>query len=214
METQKTYAAITADIVRSTEIYEATGEPIRPILQRVISDVNQHFGEFLAVPFAITLGDEFQGLAKEVSVCPKIVHYLRLQLHPLRCRIGIGIGKIASPLMSSTLEMEGPAFSRSRSILERIKSTNRLTGYQSGCDSLDLTANTISMLIDLIQDEWTSKQWEAVRAYTTYGRLSDAGAELGISPQGVKRRLQSTHWAEINESVEALCSLLQQRCEC
>lgn len=208
MKDQRVYAALTVDIVSSTQVYEATGRPLRPILLKVTSAINEQFGEFLAVPFGITLGDEFQGLVKQPAACPRIIHHLRLLLRPLECRIGIGIGEIASPLAASTSEMEGPAFSRSREGVEKARNTNRHTIYESGIDALDIAANTISLLIDVIQAEWTTKQWEAVRAYTTHSNLARAGRELGITAQGVDRRLQSTHWREIAEAVESLSILI------
>lgn len=208
MGNQRVYAAVTVDIVSSTQVYEATGRPLRPILLKTTSAINEQFGDSLAVPFGITLGDEFQGLVKEPAACPRITHYLRLLIHPLECRVGVGIGEIASPLAASTSEMEGPAFSRSRAAIEKARRTNRRTVYESGIDALDTAANTISLLVDLIEAEWTDKQWEAVRAYTTHGNLARAGRELGITAQGVERRLQSTHWREIAEAVESLSILI------
>lgn len=64
------YAAVTVDIVESTKIYEETGQPIRPKLLEVMSLINERFHDDLAVPFSITLGDEFQGLLRNVSACP------------------------------------------------------------------------------------------------------------------------------------------------
>lgn len=208
MKDQGVYAAVTVDIVSSTQVYEATGQPLRPTLLKVTSAINERFGTCLAVPFGITLGDEFQGLVKEPAVCPRIIHHLRLLLHPLKCRVGVGMGEIASPLAASTSEMEGPAFSRSRAALEKARNTNRHTVYDSGIEALDVAANTISQLIDLTQSEWTSKQWMAVRAYAIHGNLARAGEELGISPQGVDRRLGATHWREVAEAVESLSFLI------
>ena len=209
------YAAITADIVGSTAVYGETGRPIRPKLLEVLDALNCRFRDELAVPLRITLGDEFQGLAKKPSACPRIIYDARLHLSPLRCRFGVGIGMVVSGLADTTLEMEGPAFSLSREALEVAKKQKgRLTVYRTEDRILEEAANTVSILIDIVQSAWTSKQWEAVRSYTASGDLAAAGADLGITPQAVSDRLRMTHWREIADASHSLSHLLDYLVEC
>ena len=206
-----TYAAVTVDIIGSTRIYEETGQLIRPRLLEVIDFANERFREDLAVPFSITLGDEFQGLMRNVAVCPWTIMRIRLQLHPLKCRVGVGIGTVAGELAAATREMEGSAFTMSRNALDEAKQQGRLTVYQTDDEAITQTANAISMLIDVIQNKWTDKQWEAVRAFDEYQGLTRAGEALGQTPQTMRDRLQRTDWQEVLEAVNALEAVLKQK---
>jgi len=203
------YAAITMDIVGSTQVYQTSNQPLRPRLLDVIELTNSRFRDDLAVPFRITLGDEFQGLVHNLSACPQIVSLLRLHLNPLRCRIGVGIGSVASAPAPSTLDMEGIAFSMSRKALESAKKQGSFTLYRMSDDSrLERAANIVSMLVDTIQGEWSEKQWEAARAYFDHPSTTAAALSLHVSRQAVDQRLRLAHYHEIQEAMDGLSRLL------
>lgn len=199
------YAAITADIVGSTEYYKANGKPLRPRLLEALDKVNRRHADALAVPFAITLGDECQGLVSYPADSPRVVYDLRLQLSPLKCRIGIGIGPIVSELAESTAQMEGLAFALSREALDKTKRAKvRATAYRVENGLVEKTANTIALLTDVIQSRWTGKQWEAVRLYAELGDLAKTGDALGLTLQSVDDRLRPTHWQDVEEALRCL----------
>lgn len=207
----RTYAAITADIVGSTEYYKTNGKPLRPRLLEALEKVNDRHRDALAVPFAITLGDEVQGLASDPADAPRVVHDLRLQLSPLKCRVGVGIGSVVSELTETTAQMEGLAFSLSREALVAAASLKSgLTVYRADNRQIESVANAVSLLIDVIQSRWTEKQWEAVRLRTELGDVSRTAAELGVTSPSVEDRLRSTCWREVVQAVDSLREMLKQ----
>jgi hypothetical protein len=202
------YAVITADIVGSTQAYEVSNEPLRPRLQEVVRTINSKFHDDLAVPFHITLGDEFQGLVHDLTACPLVIWMIRMVLNPLRCRVGVGIGSVASALSDSTLEMEGVAFSMARRSLETAERQSRLTMYRISDDPrIEESANTISLLVDTMQKDWSERQWEAACLYAEHGTTASVGSALHISRQAVEQRLRSAHYYEIREAVGSLSAL-------
>jgi len=207
--TDRVYAAITADIVGSTEYYKAHGKPLRPRLLEALEKVNARHVEALAVQFTITLGDEVQGLVTNPADSPRVVYDLRLQLSPLKCRVGVGIGSIVSDLAESTAQMEGQAFSHSR---EAIDAASRhkcgVTVYRVEDRLAEEMANVISSLIDAIQDRWTDKQWDSVRLYSELGDVSRVAAALGVKPPSVIDRLRPTARREIEEGLNLLSACL------
>lgn len=210
----RVYAAITADIIGSTEYYKANGKPLRPRLLEALEKVNARHHDALAVPFAITLGDEVQGLVSNPANAPRVVHDLRLQLSPLKCRVGVGIGSIVSDFAKSTTQMEGLAFSLSREALDQMKKAKgRATGYRMENGLIEETANTIALLTDVIQSRWTDRQWEAVQLYSELGDMASVAKKLDMSAQGVEHRLRSTRWREIETSLETLSDLLSRTTE-
>jgi hypothetical protein len=203
------YAVITADIVGSTEYYKANGKPLRPRLLEVLGKVNSLHADSLAVPFTITLGDEFQGLVASPADSPRIVHDLRLQLSPLKCRIGVGIGPIVSELAESTSQMEGLAFAMSREALDQAsKAKSGVTRYRCEDASVEHTSNTISLLMDAIQGRWTQKQWEALRLYSELADVSKVAASIGVKPPSVEDRLRPTARREMEQALTLLSSCI------
>ncbi len=207
------YAAITADIVGSTEYYKTKGSPLRPQLLDALAQVNSSHSAVLAVPFGLTLGDEFQGLLSEPAKAPRVVCDLRLLLSPIRIRVGVGLGSIVSDMAATTAHMEGQAFSYAREAIEiagRGKSGG--TVYKADDRRVEKAANGMTVLIDAVQSRWTPKQWEAVRLYLRHKDLSSVGEQLGISPQGVEHRLRSTRWRDIERGVDVLADLITWFC--
>lgn len=209
------YAAITADIVGSTRYHQENGEPIRPKILDALNQINLSHAEELAVPFSITIGDEFQALVKSPTDSPMIIYHLRLLLNPLKCRIGVGIGGVVSDLMKTTTEMEGPAFSYSRDAIDMLKNRRELVTAYAGSDpKLASIVMGITALVDIIQNSWTSKQWEAVQLYDELHDLAAVGLKLGITPQSVEDRLRVTHWREVIHASNKLSELLDMLLHC
>ena len=201
----RVYAVITADIVGSTEYYKANGKPLRPRLLEALEKVNARHAEALAVRFTITLGDEVQGLVTNPADSPRVVYDLRLQLSPLKCRIGVGVGSIVSDLVESTAQMEGAAFSLSREALDATRMLKSgLTAYRAENKGVENAANAVMPLVDAVQSRWTDKQWEAVRLYSEHKDLAKAGHALGVALQSVDDRLRPTHWQDVEESLRCL----------
>jgi hypothetical protein len=175
-----------------------------------LAKVNARHADALAVPFAITLGDEVQGLVSDPSDSPRIVYDLRLQLSPLKCRIGVGVGSVVSEMAESTAQMEGAAFSLSREALDATRMLKSgLTVYRAENKGVENAANAVMPLMDAVQSRWTDKQWEAVRLYSELGDVSKIGAELGVTSPSVEDRLRPTSWREVEQAANSLSELLR-----
>jgi hypothetical protein len=79
------YAIITADIIQSRK-QEIPVESIR-------NSIEGFGSEYLAKPFAISRGDEIQGVLSELGALPILVRRLRYIVRPFRLRIGLSIGE-------------------------------------------------------------------------------------------------------------------------
>src|SRR5689334_24554067 len=99
------YACLTCDLVGSRE------HPDRARLQRRLEKelqlVNTERAADLVVPFSITLGDEWQGLARSAPAAFELDFRLRRGLWPVRLRSGIGVGALTSDLRERTALMDG-----------------------------------------------------------------------------------------------------------
>ncbi len=58
--------------------------------------INTKYHSVIAAKFTITLGDEFQGLLSSPEVLMDIVDYIKVHLHPIKVRFGIGFGDMST----------------------------------------------------------------------------------------------------------------------
>lgn len=83
-----------------------------------------------------------------------------------------------------------------------------MTLYLTGRDDIHDCVNTICMLIDTIQSDWTANQWQAVAYYSRLKTMKEVGLHLGISGQAVEKRIRLAHWSDVESAIENLSKIL------
>lgn len=114
------YVAMTCDLIGSRQLHNR--QEAQYHLISVLAKVNQKFKGMIQSPFAITRGDEWQGLLKYPSMYMEVIKYLEKELAPLGFYTGIGIGEISyeDPNLSVN-QLDGPAFYLARDALNYAK---------------------------------------------------------------------------------------------
>ena len=201
---------ITLDLKASRKISE------RIVIQREIKELlkalNRQYTPELLAEFMITLGDEFQGVLKTPAKVYDIFLAIHDQLHlPFYC--GIGVGSIETELSRKVIEMDGPAFHRSREALEEAKKIDKELVVNSGNDTLDQILNALLALLSVIRSKWTKKQREIV-AYLG-GRPEipqvEVARKFGVTKQSISKTLASAHWKTVETAEQVVRRLLQTR---
>lgn len=193
------YGVITADINKSREIEDRA--QLQERIHTAIKLVNEQFAEFIAVPFSVTLGDEWQGLLKTIGKSYEIVAAFREALGEISVSFGIGAGEIGTPIYARTSEMDGEAFLRSRSALEIAKKKNRLVVFAAADEKTDLLLNALCALLDNLRDWWTDRQREKIMLYKKYKNETKVAEALGVT-QG-----------DINQAIKAGSGRIYLECE-
>ena len=67
------YLAVIADMVKSRELSSAKRAVVQKHFQELVATLNREYRNSLASKFAITLGDEFQGLLTTSTVIPDLI---------------------------------------------------------------------------------------------------------------------------------------------
>ncbi len=133
------YCAITADVNKSRDIHE------RKLLQNNILDAlteaNRLFKKCIVADFAITLGDEWQGVLVDISESYKVVSYFQERLYPISISFGVGEGEIETKIVTKSVEMDGEVFHRSREALDLAKKSPRIY-FITNNSANDLLLNT------------------------------------------------------------------------
>ena len=198
-----------ADVVSSRDA--AAFRETRDRTLREVSAAHTKAG-WTGEPYAVTAWDEFQAIILTPSDVPQAMWSLRRWFHPLRLRIGIGVGGIerGSPGQAPVnVDATGEAFVRARAALEAVSRSKAhrhepLTEARTGSDRLDRIAGALLHLADLLTSRITDTQWEAIVAVEQYGRQTRAAAELGKDESTVSRALKHASYAYLLEAFDAL----------
>jgi hypothetical protein len=159
----------------------------------------------LLVPFAVSRGDEIQGVMSGWLSAPQLVRMLRWRCRPNKLRVGIGIGYHDGGLEADPWKLSGTAFFRARQALESIGTCkDPATRVVTGEDGMDTLINSVWLLLDTLISRWTPGQWEAVMTYEQAGTYATAAKILGVAAQNVQKRCKAAHWHQIRQAEQGL----------
>jgi hypothetical protein len=159
----------------------------------------------LLIPFAVSRGDEVQGVISGWMSVPQMVRMLRWRCRPLQLRIGIGIGYYDGRLGDDPWKLSGPSFFLARKALDGIAaSKDPATRVATGEDGLDPLINSLWLLLDTLMSRWTPGQWEAVMTYEETGTYAAAAKVLDVAAQNVQKRCKAAHWHQIRQAEQGL----------
>ncbi|MFW6281079.1 MAG: SatD family protein, partial [Halanaerobium sp.] len=123
---------------------------------------NIEYPDTLIHPFKIAKGDEMQAIFNSDLNIPVFLRSLRNNILPLKIRIGIGVGNLDNEKEIVSWESSGKAFCYSEEALEKIDRDRKFkTMFKSG-SKIDELINTIFLLLDTIEFNWSEAEWNAV----------------------------------------------------
>ena len=206
----KNLGVITVDLKESRKMQD------RALVQRriraLIRRLNRRFGKDLQAEFVITRGDEFRGAlvspGKAYRVFKDIRHHLGAWGVEFRC--GVGLGTINTSLSKNVLEMDGPAFHRSRDALERSKREKTEMVINSGDERKDRTLNALVRLVSCLRKKWTKRQDQIIEYLETHQKAKhvDVARYARTSKQAISNILRRTNYRDVAEAERAIDELL------
>ncbi len=164
----------------------------------------------LEFPFALSRGDEIQGILPEAGDVLATVRRLRYSLKPLEIRVGIGFGPIEeiSGEARTSWDLTGEAFFGSREALDKLKDEEiPKTVFHSGEMFKDLSVNSILALLDIMMNDWTDLQFKYVIFYEKLGTYEKVGKTLNVSAPNVQKACKRANWetvSRIEENVDKI----------
>ena len=198
------YAIITADIIQSRK-QEIPVESIR-------NSIEGFGSEYLAKPFAISRGDEIQGVLSELGALPMLVRRLRYIVRPFRLRIGLSIGEIDKKELEearSSWDLSGRVFFDARTALDSAKQSKiSNTFFVHDNDLLSVAMNNSLSLLETVERNWTEKQWEAVHVYEAEGTYEKAAKALGVTAPTVQEHCEKASWNVVRAAEMGLAKLI------
>lgn len=167
----------------------------------------------IRLPYAVTAGDEFQTVARELYEIPGLLYDLRRRMRPLQLRIGIGIGEISDRLRPPVNQLGGQAFEFARAAIQEAKegrlSAEIRTRFRSENEQFDTVVNSVYGLHDALIGSLSEKQWKTVDAYLAKKRVDLAAKVLRINASTVSRNLRRSHLRQSLDTIETVKKLIE-----
>ena len=197
----KLYFAIIGDLIDSRKITDRSS--FQQEYAGLLSEINELYVSEIVSRFAITLGDEFQGVLGSAQRIMEILNTISVRLYPQKIRFGIGIGEMTTnPELDRSIGMDGPAFWRARSAIEYIHDDNDYgvsrTYVKATDDANTGLINSSLAANDFMYSRMTPAQMETFQelikmdaAWSDFEQKQIA-KRLKIAPSSVLRRIKGS----------------------
>ena len=207
-----THAVLIADIMESR-----SRKDLRALLGKKLAAISrrQLRRKLIQLPYAVTAGDEFQTVSRNLPSIPAIIQELRAELRPLSLRIGVGFGAVSGRIQPPVNRLGGQAFQFARKAIEGVKRGNLLkfevlTAFVSRHQDFDKTINLIYGLHDTLVLKITARQWETISEFLDKPTLEQTAKRLKLDASTVSRNLKRGYYWQLLETVKMAGSLIQQ----
>jgi SatD family (SatD) len=199
-----------ADIVGSTK---RNSKLLMTDFKNLVTDINTTHKRYILSPLTITLGDEFQGVVKDVYGTFQIIFNLELSLIRLKrsftLRYVIQEGKIDTKLnRTKAYEMLGPGLTAARKQLNTMKSSKSRFRIALNNQILSTQLALAMNSYQGITDQWTPAQKKVVVAFLEHNLdYRKVASKLKKDPTNMWRRKKSLLVEEV-DSLKKLVLLM------
>lgn len=168
-----TYVAVLADAIGSRTLPPKLRARLQADLVAGLKAANRRHAwrAGLAAGFAISRGDEIEGLLRDASLVWDVVHWLRVAFPAVEWIVACARGPIATALAPSAVEVDGPCFHAARAALDEAKSRRQV-----------LVCRGFSPVVDALASYYSALYWSwTPRQRRVASRLrSDAAGETEV----------------------------------
>ena len=189
-----TYVACIADLVASRALGARARAALQTAARAAARDFNTRYRRQLAARFAVTLGDELQGLFTSAAAVWDVSHALRVRFPTAEWVVACGRGSLSTPLRrgATAPELDGPCFHAARRALERAKREGVVFAFDGFAPAVTACASYYSALYR----GWTTRQ----RAVATAQRarpgapLDELARLLRVGPSAISHLRRRMAW--------------------
>jgi hypothetical protein len=191
------YVAVLVDAIASRDLPPKARARLQAQLHTGLSGLNKRraWRPAIAAGFAITRGDEIEGLLRDASPLWDIAHWLRHTFADVDWIIACARGPISTALAATALEVDGPCFHSARTALDEAKRRRQVFTFRGFPPALDPLAAYYSALYW----SWTPRQ----RRQAAVLRLSDVAtpptARVKIHPTAISHMKRRMAWPLVAE---------------
>jgi hypothetical protein len=202
----RTIACI-GDIVASRQLRPDVRRKVQRTLTEKLKEMNLLLGPGLVADFAVTLGDEFEGVigvAFASHAIPDLIWAMEDALSAVTMRFGVGLGSIDTELSRDPRMMDGSAFHNARSAIEVASKGKRLGGvFQGFGETHDAVLNGLARVLYLQRSRWSPRQRQLMNLLRGGKRQNEAAEILGLTKQAVSAYARAAGWQTYGEGETA-----------
>jgi hypothetical protein len=201
--------ALIGDMVKSRDVLRRERPRVQARFKRFIDDLNKTYSRFILSKFAITLGDEFQGLLLSSSPIPDLMWDIERRFADRELRVGVGFGTLDTPVQKFAINVDGPALHNARLAIQNAKQHRELGGVFVGFGVLDEVLNGIARILWFQRSQFTQPQAKVNDMLRRGLSQSEAAGKLEITRQAISKQVGSSGWHAYVEAERAWRVLLE-----
>lgn len=213
------YCAVIGDMINSRQILPEQREHIQVRLKQLLEEVNVKFSSYLASPFLITLGDEFQGLLTAAEPTLEIIESIDRGLaeYEVRVRYGIGLGEVNTRInREQALGDDGPAYHLARETVDFLKQ-EKWRGFPVaiGTGRTDtLLLQSICRLLNEMAETWSEAQRQYILDMELMKEQMLVATKNRVQQSSVSRALKRGHYQVYQQTKDSLKQYLLEVYDC
>ena len=202
--TSRLYVALIADVVGSRDLPPARRARLQHALRAALPAWNRRpaWRPYRAARFAVTAGDEIQGLLTTNAPIWSITHALRAALPDVDWVVACGRGPIATALAPTAPEIDGPCFHAARAALDTAKRERLVLAFGEFPDE---RLAPLAAYYSALYWSWTARQRRAAHAW----RSPDPSPAERVVPSAVSHLRRRMAWPLVETGDRMLRALLE-----
>jgi hypothetical protein len=155
-KTDKRYVALLADAAGSRALPADRRATLQAALRDATHALNRRWKPVIAARFALTRGDELEGLLTSPGAVWDIVHALRAAFPDVDWVVACGAGTLSTALAPTAPEVDGPCFHAARAALDAAKQHRRVLAF--GGFARDAELDGLAAYYSALYWTWTGRQ--------------------------------------------------------
>ncbi|MGB9031355.1 MAG: SatD family protein [Acidobacteriaceae bacterium] len=206
------HIAVIGDMLDSRAASGSRRMRIQKRFNQFIGGLNRsaHYGPALRSRFAITLGDEFQGILNNASVLPDLIWDVTNATDLPAFRLGIGYGTIDTEIPPYAINLDGPALHHARTAIDIAKKEGFLGGVFVGFgEEIDVAANGVARLLWFQMHKRTPAQLRVLGLLREGRTQVEIARRLRRKPQVINKQKIAAGWEAFHAGEQALCAILR-----
>ena len=198
------FIVVMGDIVESKKLKPVQRKKVQKQLRAVFREINKS-SDGLQTTYSITLGDEFQSVYRKSSSLFNDVWSIKAAIYPVRVRIAIGAGEITTDTQQEkSLMMDGPAFHKTRDLINKLKDENLLISVETGDLIFDQLANSSLNILAGNLKNWSKNRFTILKMKSEGYSVKEIAGELKISEVAVYKNIHAGKLNHIEKMTEAI----------
>jgi len=188
------YVAFIADVRASRHLSARQRAALQADLGATAREFNTRYRKSLAARFAVTLGDELQGLFASAAPVWEVSHDLRVRFPAAEWIVACGRGALSTPLRpgAAAPELDGPCFHAARRALQEAKTQ----GLVFALAGFDPAVSGCAAYYAALYRGWTARQRALATAQRAHplARQGELSRLLRASPSSISHLRRRMAW--------------------